>query len=169
MTMLICLRKDCGEDSHILEEDFDDASDTDNDSTTSDELVTSNRVKTAVVVDTQVDDSQEAMEHIHQPENESSVQHSHENRNFLEGTQLDFGSSEDDIEADVDGSEVHAQSDAQPEEFSGTYTRTQRRQLQVAIEQSLLASQPPQTVLLEDLHILLVLPAKTVHHLLQNL
>ena len=49
------------------------------------------------------------------------------------------------MEEDVNAPEVHEQTDAQPEEFSGTYTRTQRRQLQVAMEQSLQASQPPQT------------------------
>ena len=33
----------------------------------------------------------------------------------------------------------------QGEEFSGTFTRTQRRQMQQAIQESLLATQPPAT------------------------
>ena len=59
------------------------------------------------------------------------------NENFIAGTQLDFGGS-DGEEVDSD-----ATTDGQGDEFSGTYTRTQRRHLQAALEQSLAMSQEP--------------------------
>ena len=58
-------------------------------------------------------------------------------QNFIGGTQLDFGGS-DAEEVDSD-----ATTDGQGDEFSGTYTRTQRRHLKPALEQSLAMSQAP--------------------------
>ena len=122
--------EESGEGSQNCEEDVDDASDTDGGSTTSEELVPSHRLKVPLVLETQLD--------ISEP-------HSYENRNVVQGTQLDFDGSENDMEEDLNALKVPEETDAQEEEFSGTFTRTQRRHLQFAIQQSLLASQPPQT------------------------
>ena len=124
------MSEESGEGSQSCEEGVDDASDTDGGSTTSEELVPSHRLKVPLVLETQLD--------ISEP-------HSNENRNVVQGTQLDFDGSENDMEEDLNALKVLEETDAQEEEFSGTFTRTQRRHLQFAIQQSLLASQPPQT------------------------
>ena len=138
----------------------EDTTETDDDSTTSEEIIPSKRIRISLVPETQR--SSGDLDH---PKNHpcdfvpetplpSNVDSQHLQSSDkecvqtrrLESTQLQFGYSGDEWADDGHNSDDSDETiDGHGEEFSGTFTRTQRRQMQLAIQESLLASQAPAT------------------------